>query len=53
MKYESCKVGSEAVNAIRKLSKQDGRSISWHITKSISNYLVAKKILTNKIEVIK
>ena len=42
---ESYKLKTNLLDEIRKLKKEDGHSIVWHIDRAISNYLKAKKIL--------
>jgi len=45
--FISLTVSEEIKNGLQRLKEKDGSTLSYHITKAITNYLKSKKILKN------
>ncbi len=41
---EAVKLNRQLLEILKNLKKRDGRSITWHFEKAVTNYLKAKKI---------
>lgn len=42
---ESFKISKKLLDQVRTLKENDRGSITWHIERAITNYLIAKKVL--------
>lgn len=42
---EAVKLDRKLLDILKNLKKRDGRSITWHFEKAVSNYLKAKKVI--------